>query len=494
MRALSLLLVALLSACATAGTTVEPVTAAAADPQRTWSAADVRADFTALYDGLKSAHYDLFAYRTKVEYDARFAAGLQTIQSAHSMLDVIRLFQPFVAYGRVGHARLDFPVQEYIAAAHRQEKILPFDLRFLDGRAFVTHNYSGDARLSPGTEIVAIDGRPIAEERTAVAIYISAERDYFVDAQLEEYFPRWLWVHRGSVEEFAVDVRNGEVASRIEIAGVPILEAEPLKSKWTIASHERELRLLDGGIAWLRPGPFYEPTAADAMDPTAFRAFVDDAFRKIIDAGTESLVIDVRNNPGGDNSFSDHLISWFATKPFRFSSEFRIKASPETLEAYRPKAGANPDEIGAALFAAVSKHAPGEKFVFDLPYAQPRGGERYRGRVFVLVNRHSYSNAASMAALIQDYGFGTVIGEETADLPTSLASSEKFTLPRTGIVVTYPKGSFIRPNGDRALRGVVPTFTIESPRPGSSGSDEVLARALEVVRSGSLSPAPRPPM
>jgi hypothetical protein len=32
------------------------------------------------------------------------------------------------------------------------------------------------------------------------------------------------------------------------------------------------------------------------------------------------LIIDLRGNPGGDNLFSDVMVSWFATRPFRFAS------------------------------------------------------------------------------------------------------------------------------------------------------------------------------
>lgn len=33
----------------------------------------------------------------------------------------------------------------------------------------------------------------------------------------------------------------------------------------------------------------------------------------------------LRDNPGGDNSFSDRMVAWFASRPFRFSDEFSIR-------------------------------------------------------------------------------------------------------------------------------------------------------------------------
>ena len=112
----------------------------------------------------------------------------------------------------------------------------------------------------------------------------------------------------------------------------------------------------------------------------------------------------------------------------------------------------------------------------------PRSEPRFQGRVWVLINRHSYSNAASVAALVQDYGFGEVIGEETADVASNYASTQHFTLPGTGMIVAYPKSYFLRPNGNGAVAGVVPDFPIEPPRIASVG-DPTLEAAMEIVRS-----------
>jgi hypothetical protein len=74
-----------------------------------------------------------------------------------------------------------------------------------------------------------------------------------------------------------------------------------------------------------------------------------------------------------------------------------------------------------------------------IPLVEPREGRRFTGAVCLLINRQSYSNAVLVAAIAQDYGFATVIGEETADLASTFGAAEKFTLPGTGIEVSFPK-------------------------------------------------------
>jgi C-terminal processing protease CtpA/Prc len=126
----------------------------------------------------------------------------------------------------------------------------------------------------------------------------------------------------------------------------------------------------------------------------------------------------------------------------------------------------------------------GTRYPYELPMVMPRADPRFRGHVWVLVDRHSYSNAASVAALVQDYGFGTIIGEETADVASNYASVQHFTLPRTGIVVTYPKSHFIRPNGKDEVAGVRPDIPIERPAVTVDG-DVVLNEAIRIIGQAS---------
>jgi len=111
---------------------------------------------------------------------------------------------------------------------------------------------------------------------------------------------------------------------------------------------------------------------------------------------------------------------------------------------------------------------------------QPREAG-YSGRVWALIDRHSYSNATTVAAIIQDYGFGVIPGEETADIPTSYASSAQFTLPATGIAVTYPKAYCVRPSGQEALQGVVPDHALEFGIAAGEEDPALLGRVQDYI-------------
>lgn len=450
---------------------------------------DIRADFAHLYTGLKSAHADLFAQRPKREYDARYQTMLNTFDRPMRRFDVQMAFQRFAAYGNVGHARIEFPDAAYAAFRDNGGKTLAIYPRVVDNVAYVGDTYLGDQRVRVGDEIVAIDGTPVSAWLERAAEHISADTPYMAHSLMEFTFPRDLWAVIGEKDSFKLTLRRAGTPFVITVDAVTSEEqsanAADTPAAFALESNARTARMLDDTIAYLSPGPFYNvENPAKAWDNAAFIAFVDSAFARFLDADAQHLIIDLRQNPGGDNSFSDAMIAWLADKPFRFFSKFLVRSSDEAAasNAARLDRAGDTSSVSAQFAERYARIPRGEVFNFDLPHATPRDGERFAGKVYALVNRHSFSNAVNVAAIIQDYGFGIVAGEQTADLATTYGSMERFTLPNTGFSVGFPKAHIIRPSGDPQPGGVTPDWVIASPLTPQP-EDTVLNTLVEKIRS-----------
>lgn len=453
----------------------------------------LRSDFDALYDGLKTAHYDLFVRRSRADYDARFQSQRAQFDRPMTLLQARIAFQRFVAYGDVAHARIDPPLAEWERFRRDGGTAFPLSVRVDDGAVFVLDGV-GVPGISPGDRLETVEGEPALAWLQRMRQHISADNDYMGWAQLERLLPLLVWQELGEVARFRVGVRHGD--GRASTLDVPALDRTALEAaaagapaRFELDWNGREARVLDEGVAYLRPGPFYDnrPEAPHPWDASAFHRFIDDAFDTFIAGGAKRLLIDLRDNPGGDNSFSDHLIAWFADRPFRFSEAFEIRLSPATLQANARRLsaqGGDEDTTSARLAALYAGHDMGDVVLFPIPLVSPRATPRFDGQVFVLINRHSYSNAVLVAAVVQDYGFGTVLGEDTSDLASTYGAMESFTLPGTGFEVGYPKARILRPNGDPQPRGVVPDVPIRTPMPAGV-HDEVLVQALETIRTAS---------
>ena len=457
-------------------------------PSPVHSAADIRADLNDLYSTLQRAHFDLYAHRSREDYDRLLTQMLAEIREPESTGQTAIRFQRFAAFGRVAHARIDAASGDYRSYRDAGWKVFPLTLAFRGNRAYVVENRSGVAGIPEGVELLTLDRRPMRAWFERLGRHLSADTPYMTGSLLEYTFPRLLWQEAGERESFSISVREGGATRRhaIPARSWTDIQAAPAAATLVLDADSRSARMIDGRIAYLRPGPFYN-NAADATDPydtTAFRAFIDESFASFRAQHADALLIDLRDNPGGDNSFSDLLVAWFADRPFAFASAFRIRVSPEAVasNAKRLAAASQPDGgVSRRLAQAHAGTRPGDVIDFDIGMAQPRAEPRFHGSVYLLVNRASYSNTVFVAALVQDYGFGTILGEETSDLASTYGAMETFTLPRTGIVVGFPKAHIVRPSGDPTTRGVVPDIAIATPVI-QSADDPVLERAIAIVR------------
>jgi hypothetical protein len=452
----------------------------------------IREDFAALYSGLQSAHANLYANRSAADYDRRYHQTLATFTAPMRRFDVQLAFQRFAAFGKVAHARIDFPVSAYEAFRGAGGRSFPIYPRIVDGVAYVGENYAADPRIRAGDEIVSINGEPMATWLERTAAHISADTPYIAHSLQEFTFPRDLWAAVGEVDRFDLVLgRDGEVFDVTIQATTQEAQraaADGLPATFALDSSARSYRMLDDRLAYLQPGPFYNvENLAEPWNNAAFVAFIDQAFEHFIGEGAEALIIDLRQNPGGDAAFSDVMLAWLADRPFRFCAEFLIRSSDEAAASNAARLAADPDGAGSVsdLFARRFAGVPrGEMFAFDVPYAHPREGRRFDGRVYALVNRHSYSNAVTVAAMIQDYAFGLIVGEKTADMATTYGAMEQFRLPNTGIEVGFPKAHIVRPSGDRKPDGVTPDKEIRSPIVAGQ-RDVVLEALVEYITASS---------
>jgi len=470
-----------------------PVTSQAASSsagERLYSTAELREDLERLYQGLQSAHIDLYAFTPKPEFDRRYSQALSELQGPLTRFQAKRRFQLFAAGAHMGHTRVESPAEEWRRFRSTGGKAFPLSIRVVDRRVYVAENLSGLETIQPGDELLRLDGERLPSWLDRTERHVSAETRYMADSLMEFDFSMYLWMERGEPDHFDLEMRHSQAVRRIRVAALSQASMDSARGQQPpgldLEHPVRDFRILRSGVAYLRPGPFYNVDAkndAEAWDVSGFRQFIDQAFERFVAEGAERLIIDLRGNPGGDNLFSDVLIAWFATRPFRFASEFKVRVSPESIAANATRIAQDAAAAGpiSQQFAALYSGArTGDAVDFPIPLAQPRAGTHYAGKIFVLVDRQSYSNAVSVAALIQDYHFGTILGEETSDMATTYGAMEQFSLPHTGLRVGYPKARIVRPSGDRRSRGVVPDVRIEIPVLQTS-ADEVLQQAEKIA-------------
>lgn len=412
---------------------------------------EVLEDLQLMQEVLLSAHYDPFAYISEKEYQNAFNLVRESItKDSLSSLEVISAYQKCVSALNNGHTEIDFPAASYISYLSSGGTLFPLELAFENGKAWVRKNWSDSDKIETGDEILAINGQQMDDVLKEIYPQVSAERTYFKNAKIEFLsFPRYYWQVFGAQNDFQVTVRDNSGESfELNIAAINGIEDFEMQRN-EILNTFMQLKFVDGN-AYINPGSF-------SGDLAQYKRFVDSCFAQIQNSESENLIIDLRNNAGGDNEFSDYLVSYIADQPFRWYHSFHLRTSSALKEIVRENF-----DTTTLYNQQILHKTNGERYSFDFePYEPQSEDVRFKGNVYVLVNRQSHSQAAVTAAQIQDLGFGKIVGEETGDYPTLYASQFTYVLPRTGIPLKISKGRIVRVSGDESAKGVIPDWIIQ---------------------------------
>jgi Peptidase family S41 len=411
---------------------------------------EIRKDLAFLYSSLQNAHYNSYAYTTEEAFKNNYEAVKNSItKDSLTPLEATTLFQKVISALNNGHTEIDFPGASYGNYAHSGGTVFPLEIAFEDSKSLVRKNFSGNPDIKIGSEIISINGLSMEAILQKIYPQVSAERQYFKNAKIEMYsFPRYYWQVFGKQDTFKIEVLSNGIVKTYTLDAIPLIEGYEMKRN-EVLNAKMELQFYETA-AYLNPGNF-------GGDLERYQKFIDTSFTEIRKRQTKNLIIDLRNNAGGDNSFSDYLVSFIADKPFKWHSRFTLKTSRFLKEHTRKNS-----DTTKPYFKEILEHKNGEIYAPEIaPYEPQEKSKRFVGNVYVLVNRQSHSQSAVTAAQIQDYNFGTIVGEETGDYPSLYASQFHYTLPHTGIAVKVSKGHIVRVNGSEKEEGVIPDIFIK---------------------------------
>lgn len=397
-----------------------PTARIAAQGEPAIPAAQLREDLGVMRAALEESHVGLYWHVSRQELDRRFAdvsAGLDRPMTAR---EFHRRLLRVVAALRHGHTTLELPVQGVGYRLRRLDgdgRFFPFEVRVLEGRLYVVTDLSEAGQVGPGTEIVAVDGRPVRELLDTMRLYLSTEgsNDTFKLYQLGNGFQFHFLLDLlfGPAGTYTLDVvpRPGEAAVRRVVAAESSARMAALFRERTGRDLDAyppalEFRLLDDGVALLTVRSFYEGLLGP--DHPGFEAFFASAFRQIRESGARDLIIDVRGNEGGNGDYAPMLYAYLADQPFQLANPTILASASLSSLAYAE----NPsDELRA--FAAsptdfVSRAADGS-WVLNAEIDE----ERYRtyeprpdastGRLHVLTDGGSFSATNEFLDLVYRY-------------------------------------------------------------------------------------------
>ena len=402
--------------------------------------ADLVSDFDGWIAGMRATNPDLSIRVDPAALDRKAAEIRRSLNSPMSRRIAWEHFALLNPVLRDAHAGVQMPdyreaLQAHIAAGGR---IVPIEVRFgRDGVLRVFAVAPGTVGVQPGDQVEAVNGHLASEMVREMLLRSIGDSDLGRRAWVSRRFAMLYWQLYGDTGQYDLTVRSASTNCRrvIRMEGgtslPPALQPDPP------AKDQFGWRILDGDIGYLR---------ADGFDPPfkdALASFAKTAFTAFSQAHIKALIIDVRENGGGDDPlWQQSLMEYITTKPYAQLSRYVQRIT---------KAHADPGDVVGTVRRGDFK----DRFT-----PTPVNPIRFAGPVYILDGPYSYSATIQFLVAAQDFGIAKIAGEETGALSCQTGQVARLEMPRTGLSASTPAIAYTRPSGVGCRRGVMPDVVV----------------------------------
>jgi len=461
-------------------------------PQKLLSARELQDDFQILRTTFERAHAGLYRYTQKREMDAAFDRASARLNKPMTELTFYRLLIPLIDLIHDSHTQLRL-TKETQRWAIKSKKFFPFDIRYVDGRAFIEKNDSENKEIPRGGEILSINHTPMPEITRKILMTQSADgfnrSPQFESANQAFWFKYFSMVDES--ETFEIEVRYLDKSRRYSVRGVSAAVVN--NSQFKTQKHQTfSLDFVeDGQLALMTI-----PTLGDLAIADQFA----EAFRKIREMGIQTLIIDIRDNGGGWDELNTELLSYLVPHPFRFYKGFTHRATTwEDLKYVKYSFDDFLNMPDLKRPEAERRKIVGDRTlseILDYNYPTnpasgihlPKPANTFSGALYLLFNGASGSSGAEIPTLLHFLGVGTLIGEEPNGAYQGVCGGviPTLPLPHSGMAVSFPLLAYqnaVLPDLF-VNHGVRPHFTVtETLEDAIRERDTVLEFTLQLIKA-----------
>ncbi|SFN89343.1 Peptidase family S41 [Paenimyroides ummariense] len=161
----------------------------------------------------------------------------------------------------------------------------------------------------------------------------------------------------------------------------------------------------------------------------SFKTFLNDFFSTIKKNNIKNLVIDLRENGGGNSQLGDELLSYLISEPFTQYEKTLTKYS-DTQKHFTKNLTDAEDKYRQNILEKKSGTVETTDKSNSLTFPK-KLEQRFNGNVLILISGQTFSSAADFANACKYYKVGTTIGEETGGSVVSAGETIQIVLPHS---------------------------------------------------------------
>ncbi|MEM8527641.1 MAG: S41 family peptidase [Bacteroidota bacterium] len=438
-------------------------------------------DFQTYKEVFEELHPSLHWYSSEEELDQMMEEVERQLKQPLTKFQFFNLLAPITAKINCGHTGTT-------AGATTPNRI-PLEFRYTQDQLYLYYDYK--TKEKSGKVVESINGHSVEEMRSKISnlqgtdgfietpkslffnnSLIFSYRYHLVYPETDNYqilFEDGTQIDRKSISEDSLKLLRSAIFPPQELI---VSEIQPTKKTAILTINTFGKGILE---------------AANIK----YKKYIKTFFKKIKKADVEHLIIDLRQNSGGEDNYASYVYRFLTDQSFRYYKSMETNAIPfdksVTSKVYLPT------EVRNAFLRKLFIKKKGDRFFVratprtkGLRKQRPKRN-RFQGELYFLISGKSYSASAELTAFTQAHRPNTIfIGQETggAIQGNTSAVSAYLNLPNTRIGSYIPLVRYTMniPNPKRG-RGVEPDYSIEPTIGGVlAGKDEELEFALELIQ------------
>lgn len=456
-------------------------------------------DYGILKEVLEEYHPGLYRYDDTATIEQYFLKLKNKLNKSLSTAEFYLYLSAFTSELKCGHTFCSYYNQPKIIQDNlfNQSDKLPFTFALFEKKMILDKNLSGNTLLN-NVQIVSINNVPVSVIIDTLLTYVKGDGSNngkkLKDLELtglgsfeafDVYFPL-LYPPRDSIYELEVKKIGSEESFTVKIT--PISRSERLKrieenyGKQTFNYDELwEFKIFNDKTAYLKIGTFV--TYKMTLD---WKKFLENAFKEIKSKNISNLIIDIRDNEGGDEEVNLVLAKHIANKTLEFPEykellTYNLVAShlKPYLKTWDKSFYDRTDKVLDLNNGFYTWKKENNSIKIE------NNKKAFSGDVFLLVNEANSSATFFLALLLQQNKRATIIGAETGGNLKGTNGGNLFflKLPNSKIEIDIPLIGYY-PIHEQIDKGLTPDIIVEETITDMITEKDIgLEKALEIINN-----------
>ena len=356
---------------------------------------------------LNQLHPGQYLFTNKTTVDSSFN------ETANNLPDSLNIKEFFSLVCPLTQSIKDLHTNIYLPKMFKSiTKILPFKLLCEDSRLYVTENHSEIKEINVGDEITSINGESIVDICKKLKKYINVYDSNISTDNVVEIKHSFALLF----SEFILQPDAYNLTIRNQFGSTKQFECKALDKSEKDFS---DLASFSKLIKEIYPNKTVEYKFIDSLNTAylkinsfdiklSYIRAVRKFFKKADEEKYPNLILDLRDNPGGNYVLGGGLLEYFIDEKFTlidsavYLKKGKLDLDKKLVLSYQNFYwGLKYDSLNNQFYRKELRYYPNKR--------------HYNGNVIVLTNTYTMSTASMVASFLKGYNKATVIGEETAN-------------------------------------------------------------------------------